>query len=427
MAGLPPFFGFIGKEALYEGALHGQILPGVVAVAALLANAMMIAIAGAVGLNPFIGDRKAAKAEPGDPPLAMWVGPAVLAGCGVAFGIVPEMVDHALIGPMAKSVAGHPVETHLALFHGLNLALGLSLVTFALGYGLWRALPMLRARLIALEGSGIVAGLAQARVPVVSMAFGLIDSILPKRRIARFEDGYDVTIAVLDRAGGNGSAVLQSGIMTRYLRATFAVMAGMILIAFVLAGRLPAINWQPAPVLGLFAALMMTLGTLVLPFTNRRLLKITALGLVGAGVALAFALFGAIDVAVTQLMVETLVVVIIAVALLKLPRIVPSSVTPARVRLANLAVSVAMGLAFALGLAASIEGTLDRSVTDYYEKASATVAYGRNIVNVILVDFRGFDTMGEIAVIAVAGLASLALLAAGGLARVQNQRPEGDR
>jgi multicomponent Na+:H+ antiporter subunit A len=114
------------------------------------------------------------------------------------------------------------------------------------------------------------------------------------------------------------------------------------------------------------------------------------------------------------------------VALLKLPRIVVQPM-PLRRRLANLAVSGAMGLAFALGLAAAVEGELDLSVTAYYEKVSAGVAFGRNIVNVILVDFRALDTMGEIAVIAVAGLAALALLAAGGLARVQNQRPEFDQ
>lgn len=428
MAGLPPFLGFIGKEAMYEGALHGDVLPGLVALAALMANAMMIAVAGAVGLTPFIGDRKAAKAEPQDPSLWMWIGPATLAVMGLAFGILPETVDHALIGPMASAVAGRPVEPHLALFHGLNLALALSLATYALGWGLWRALPALRARLIRAEGQGLATTLAAARVPVLSRAVSPFSRLSQPRRIARFEDGYDAGLAAIDAAGRSGSAALQSGSMTQYLRTSFAVMAAMVLGAMALAGHWPRFaQTQPAPPLMWLAVGLMVAGTAVLPFTQRRLLKITALGAVGAGVALIFALFGAIDVAITQLMVETLVVVIIAVALLKLPRIVPRSDEAGRLgRRLSVAIAAAVGTAFAAALAVATEGALDQSVTDYYEKVSATVAFGRNIVNVILVDFRALDTMGEIAVIALAGLAALALLASGGLGRVPKQRPEFD-
>ena len=426
MAGLPPLFGFIGKEALYEGALHAIIVPGLIALALVMANAMMIAIAGAVGLNPFIGERRAAKAEPRDPSIFMWIGPAVLAFLGLAFGALPGTVDHLLIAPMARAVAGYAIDPHLALFHGLNLALGLSLVTFALGYGLWRGLPLVRARLVEAEQNGLIALVAGARVPVVSGLFRLIGTLWRPGRIPRFETGYDAAVAALDAVGSSGSARLQTGVMTRYLRVTFAVMAAMVLGAVMLSGRTPTVVYSSPPTLAWVAAGMIALGTVVLPFTHRRLLKITALGVVGAGVALVFALFGAIDVAITQLMVETLVVVIIAVALLKLPRIVVQPM-PMGVRIGNLFVAGAMGLAFSLGLAAAIEGDLDRSVTAYFEKVSASVAFGRNIVNVILVDFRALDTMGEIAVIAVAGLAALALLAAGGIARVQNQRPEADR
>ena len=428
MAGLPPFFGFIGKEAMYEGALHGHILPSLVALAALLANAMMIAIAGAVGLTPFIGDRRAAKAEPSDPSPLMWVGPAVLAVLGLMFGILPETVDHALIAPMAASVAGHPVETHLALFHGVNLALGLSLVTYALGWGLWQALPVLRARLIHAEERGLSASLAGVRVPVLTLPFRIWTGFAGPGRMARFEGGYDSGLATIDAAGRIGSATLQSGVMTRYMRTSFGVMAAMVLGALALAGHWPSFaSTEPPPPLMWLAAALMAAGTLVLPFTQRRLLKITALGAVGGGVALIFAMFGAIDVAITQLMVETLVVVIIAVALLKLPRIVAQTGREGRTgRRLTVVIATAMGTAFAAALAVATETPLDTSVTDYYEKVSATVAFGRNIVNVILVDFRALDTMGEIAVIAVAGLAALALLASGGLGRLPKQRPEFD-
>jgi multicomponent Na+:H+ antiporter subunit A len=97
--------------------------------------------------------------------------------------------------------------------------------------------------------------------------------------------------------------------------------------------------------------------------------------------------------------------------LLKLPRLTLSAAAR-RARALNLAISAAMGAGVAGALATVMSAPLDERITDYYEKASGPVAHGYNIVNVILVDFRGVDTMGEIAVIATAGLAALALLAA---------------
>jgi multicomponent Na+:H+ antiporter subunit A len=205
---------------------------------------------------------------------------------------------------------------------------------------------------------------------------------------------------------------LQSGRASFYLRVGFATMSLMALGGLMAGGRAPLFASEPPPLIGIGAVVLMAVATVVLPFTTRRFLKITALGVVGVGVALTFALYGAIDVAITQLMVETLFVVIIAVAILKLPRITVSDTPEARrARRWNAAIAALFGAAFAGSVAAVLDGEIDRSVTEYYEQASATLAFGRNIVNVILVDFRALDTMGEIAVIAVAGVAAMALLA----------------
>jgi multicomponent Na+:H+ antiporter subunit A len=407
MAGVMPFFGFIAKEALYEGALHAGP-PGVAAaVAALAANAMMFAFAGAVALNPFVGDRRAAAAEPRDPSPLMWIGPGALAALGLWFGLAPGVADHALIAPMAASVAGRPVEPHLALWHGVNLPLLLSLVTFGLGYLIWRRLPDLRARLVAAEGRGLMDS-AQGRR-------GLAGALLGRHGLRRFEGGYDAAVKIVHDVSRDFARLFQSGRLVGYLRLTFGAMAAVTLAAlgaaFAGGAGPPAVPSQPAPATGLIAAALIAAGTLALPFTASRLLQIMALGVVGTGVALFFAIYSAIDVAITQLMVETLVVVIIAVALLKLPRLTLSA-EARRARLTNLAISGAMGAAVAGALAAVMSAPLDERVTDYYEKTSGPVAHGYNIVNVILVDFRGVDTMGEIAVIATAGLAALALLAA---------------
>jgi len=149
-------------------------------------------------------------------------------------------------------------------------------------------------------------------------------------------------------------------------------------------------------------------GAVTTVVTRSRLLAILALGLLGSAVAAIFVFYGAIDVAMTQLLVETLIVVIVAVALLRLPRL-----TPARgleVRWGHLGVALATGVATTLALTAVLGTQIDRRITDFFEQASAPEAFGRNIVNVVLVDFRALDTLGEIAVVVVAALGAVALL-----------------
>jgi multicomponent Na+:H+ antiporter subunit A len=149
-------------------------------------------------------------------------------------------------------------------------------------------------------------------------------------------------------------------------------------------------------------------GAVATVVTRSRLLAILALGLVGSTVAAIFVFYGAIDVAMTQLLVETLVVVIVAVALLKLPRLTPNP--GLRIRWAHLGISTAVGTGVALSLMAVLTADLDRRVTTFFEQSSYPDALGRNIVNVILVDFRALDTLGEIAVVVIAALGAVALL-----------------
>ncbi|MGF1659183.1 MAG: hydrogen gas-evolving membrane-bound hydrogenase subunit E [Rubrimonas sp.] len=386
MAGLAPLFGFIGKELIYEGALHAGFVGVIVALAALAANAMMIAIAGGAGLAPFIGPLRSPKAEPAEGHWAMLAGPVVLAGLGLLFGLAPKIAETLLVGPTAASVMGAPVEVHLYLWHGLNLPLMLSLATFALGIWLYLKRETLRARLTAFDAAG---------------------------RAPSCETGYDRAVAGLLGGGARLTRAVQTGLLTDYFRVGVIVLAAMLGAALVLGGGAPIPTPEGSPPMLLAASALIAVATLTLPFTERRLLMITALGIVGVGVALLFAIFSAIDVAITQLMVETLVVVILAVALLKLPRVEFRTTAAARRRnRVNAAAAAALGLTVTLALAAAVSQPLDKSVTAYFENASATLAYGRNIVNVILVDFRALDTMGEIAVVAIAGLAALALLAA---------------
>jgi multicomponent Na+:H+ antiporter subunit A len=193
------------------------------------------------------------------------------------------------------------------------------------------------------------------------------------------------------------------------MRITFVALALVLWGAVAISG-----GDRPTPELGLPAINYVTMaiilvGTVVVITTRSRLLAITALGVVGTGISIIFVLYGAIDVAMTQLMVEILIVVFLAVALLRLPR------TPERkgFRVGDAGIAGAVGLGVTITLISVLGTPLDMQITEYFEAKSAPEAFGRNIVNVILVDFRALDTLGEIAVIVIAAIGAVAALTAG--------------
>ncbi len=380
MAGLPPLFGFIGKELIYKSADYAPALGGAVAAAALAANAMMIACAGLVGLRPFFGARRSPGDRPADPGWGLWLGPVVLAVLGLSFGLAPFAIERALVAPMVIAVSGGPPAIDLALWHGVNRALLLSLATYALGLALYLVVDRIRDGLAAAEPG-----------------------------LPRTEAWYDAALAGALRLAAATTNAIQNGLMTSYMRRTFAVFAALVWGALVLGqgAAWPRLTAPPDLIDWTIVALIVG-SVIVVLRTPSRLTAIAALGGIGAGIAIVFVLYGAIDVAMTQLFVEILVVIFIAIAMVRLPASGAVGFRPG-----NAVVAGALGLGVALATLSVLGADLDRFMTGYFEAASYPEARGRNIVNVILVDFRGFDTLGEIAVIVVAGVAAVAALRAG--------------
>ena len=381
MAGFPPFLGFIGKELKYEGALAVSSEPFFVAAAAVAANAMMVAVAGIVALRPFIGKRLPTPKEPHEAPAAMWIGPFVLACCGLAFGLSPALIADTLVQPAVSAIQGRPETVYLALWHGINLPLVLSLLTFALGLAIFAFHRRIRAGL----------GWVEAQLPTT--ADQVWDRIL---------DGLKWVAAVQTRA-------LQSGVLRNYLLIVFctlAVIVGATLIA-TNAIRLPT-SWPNLLVKDWVVTALIAAGAILTVFARSRLAAICALGAVGIGVALIFVMFGAPDVAITQLLVETLVVVLVAVVMLRLPQLERDRRTTRRRW--DAVVAIALGCIVTLVLVAVVQGPIDLTISEYFGAESVPEAHGRNIVNVILVDFRALDTFGEVAVVAAAALGAYALI-----------------
>ncbi|WP_292294188.1 putative monovalent cation/H+ antiporter subunit A [Marivita sp.] len=378
MAGFPPFLGFIGKELKYAGAIAVASEPVLVAGAALLSNALMLAVAGVVAFRPFWRGSVPSTQSPQEAPWQMWLGPILLAGLGALFGIYPDLLQVALIAPTVISLTGEVGEVkELKLWAGINVPLMLSIATFVLGLLIYAGHVRLRAFL----------GRAFAVLPDLDLGWD------------RFLDGLKAFAKWQTR-------IVQNGKLSSYLFATFLTIAAGLLLTLVYTGLptiavdLSDVEWKHASI-----ALLTIAGAVLALFTNSRIAGIAALGVVGIGIALIFIVFSAPDVAITQLLVETLIVVLVAVVMLRLP-----SLPKAEFRLSHALLSVAVGASVSLILIAVVSSPLDMRLTDYFEATSWPEAFGRNIVNVILVDFRALDTFGEIAVVVIAALSAYALL-----------------
>jgi multicomponent Na+:H+ antiporter subunit A len=383
MAGFPLFFGFIGKEIMYQGALTEEMFRPFATTAVLLANSLMAAVAGIILLGPFFGRRPPEMGSVCEAPWTMRLGPAVMGLLGIVFGLIPDWIGTNLIEPAVHAI--HPVDDKIdmALFHGFNAPLLLSIITLILGGLIYFLRGPARAAVAA----------AIDRLPVTAdrVYQGSLDRFL--------------------KAAGNLTATLQNGSLHRYLVVIAASMiaavgwpwAGCVREAL----RLPSAGDQVGAmglVVFIAAATAAVLGA------KRRLGAIASLGAVGAGVAMLFLVFGAPDLALTQLLVETLTVIIVSLVLLKLPPMETARQRSRRRRSVDAAVALCVGLLIASLLMGIVELPLDRGLTAFFEAKSYSAAHGRNIVNVILVDFRSLDTLGEITVVVLAAWAAAALI-----------------
>ena len=400
MGGLPPFLGFIAKEEIYAALPSGP--RGVILVLVLVAgNAMMAAAGFAVGLKPFLGKPsvKAVTAHEGG--AGLWLPPMLLSIGGLLAALFSADFHGIVSSPMASAVAGQRLTVTASAMPHAGLPLVYSLITLALALGLYLALDRLRP------------GLAR-----------LLEALGPGP-----DAGFDSLIRSYVRLATRFTRMVQTGRLERYVTASIAALALILLVPMALYGEWPSLPLWPAGVQlhELVFMVIAVAGLWAVLSAQNRLTAIVALGIQGFAVAVLFLLFGAPDLSFTQFMIETLSVVVLALVMTRL-RLSPSDHRPAGERLIDGALALACGTGLTLLLMAATEGPFNRSLTEFYNMTSKTIAHGANVVNVIIVDFRGTDTLGEIAVVMVTGLAILALLrlSAGRPVKLADNDPDAD-
>ena len=381
MAGMPLFAGFVAKEQFYDSirlaAVHG-VGRGFL-IAASVAASMCLGAAGLIaGVAPFRG-RSVPTPASHDAPVSLWLGPVTLGGAGLILGFFPALLSTP-IALAGASVTGIVSTVSVVLWHGFTGTLALSAATLAGSIALFTS----RRRLWRLGWPAAV----------------------------HAERLYSGTLTALDAISRRIAPVLQSASLRSYVLTVTATAVVLVAIALVMARILPpprrwtSIQFHE----GVLAALIVA-GALSAAFARSTMTAVLSLGVVGYGVAVTYALLGAPDLAMTQFAVETLTGVIFVLVFSKLRGFGDLSSRFVKVRDALVAIAVG-ALVTTLVLFIGSSGTTSRLST-YFAETAPRLGHGDNVVNVILVDFRGFDTLGETTVLVTVAIGVRALLLIG--------------
>lgn len=381
LAGFGPVFSFIGKELLFEAVLEAEEARILLVPAAVFAGALFVAVAGITGIRPFFGAPRPTPKHAHEAPVSMWIGPALLAVLGLPLGVTPDLVERLLVSAAAASVLGEPAGLDLALWQGFNLALLLSVVSVSVGLGLYLGWTRLRRATPWME---------------VALTWG------PAR-------GYSLALAGVNAVARAQTRLLQNGYLRVYLMITIGTTAGLGGYTLLRTDSLEAPgSWAGVQFYQAGLAVLMLLAALTATISTSRLAAVASLSVVGYGVALIYILFGAPDLAMTQFLVETLTVILFVLVFYHLPRL--RGLSGGLTRLRDAAIALAAGGFITALVLAAIAGRAESRLASYFAEESVPLGHGRNIVNVILVDFRALDTLGEITVLAVAAFGVFALL-----------------
>jgi multicomponent Na+:H+ antiporter subunit A len=384
MAGVAPTIGFVAKEATLTSLLEGGADPA--ALIPLIGIVLGSVLTAAYGIRFVWGafwTKKDAVGQPlprtewPDPPLGFLAAPVLLSALTVVAGVAAPLLDVALSGyadTMPEAGDGHPY--HLALWHGLEPALFLSLGSIALGFGL----------------------------------FWLVQRTKWHSRVLPFTaaDVYNLTLRGVARASVWTTTLTQRGSLPVYVGTIFVVFVaaeGTALLASP-QWRISLDAWQTP--MQLVVAPIMILAGIVAVRARKRYTGVVLVSVTGLGMVLLFATSGAPDLALTQVLVETVTLVAFALVLRRIPARLGehnASVLP----VARAVIAVAVGVTMAVIAVVATGARVADPISEAFPALAYELGHGKNVVNVALVDLRGWDTMGELSVLILAatGVASL--------------------
>ncbi len=387
MAGVPPLNGFLSKEMFYESSLEmGELLGGpftfLIPACAVLGGIFTFAYSIKLIDGIFLGEKHHDHLPEHihEPPMSMLIPAAFLAGLVVLFGLVPSIPIHNIIEPTVSGIVLEQVHLHVKLWHGFTTSLMMTIVTFILGIATYTQYN----RIAAWQDR------FNARLPWISVNYY-----------------YDWAVDNAKQQAFRFSSFTQPGNIKTYLNAMLLLMIFLILLPMTLltANIIPEVlNFNIAPYEALLM-LLMVIAALASAALPRYLPAIIALSFLGYSVSLLFIYLKAPDLALTQVLVETLSTIIFLLAITKIPQKYKETISKPTL-LRDLLISGAVASTIFIVLINATNGIVAplESLSHYFIQNSLPLAGGHNIVNVIIVDFRGYDTLGEISVLCLAAL-----------------------
>ncbi|MFW6348344.1 MAG: hydrogen gas-evolving membrane-bound hydrogenase subunit E, partial [Cyclonatronaceae bacterium] len=302
------------------------------------------------------------------------------------FGLLPFLLD-GLLGEAARAIGGLPaLDMHLALWHGVNTALILSIITLLGGIGVYLIWDKFR------DSAGY-------------QGYDKVMGEAPKK-------GYENWLAGTLKLAAVQTRFFQSGYLRYYMLTLIGFFILLVGTTFALKVETLAV-FSPGDIMFYewVLAFIIVIAASSALVASSGLVAIASLGVVGYSISMFYVLFSAPDLAITQVLVETLTVILAALVLIHIPKFKGTAKATSKIRDGILAAGV--GLIVSLLIIAMLAVDMNLFMTDYFAANSYVVAHGKNIVNVILVDFRALDTFGEITVLGVAGLGVYSLIKIG--------------
>lgn len=382
-AGLPFTFGFIGKDLVYEATLHSPwndyvwILTGL----AIATNIGLVAAGFMAGIKPFVGNLPSQFEHVHLPSKSLWIPPLLLALLGIVFGVLPSFAGDYLSVPAASSIGATFFTKNLQIWH-LNLILILSIATLLLGsiVYLWNKPSQSKLKQLA-----------------------RFDNIAPQRIIT----GYANDIV---RFANWFTNLFHNGYLRSYHLKIILFAEALLAYKLWISGPIQLDLWTLTyPDIYEVVIVAVLIGALyIIVTTPSRLTSVVSMSVIGYCICLIFVIYSAPDLAMTQFTIDTLSTVLFVLVLYKLPGFI--NFASKKILYRDAIVSLGFGITISLVALKAWSEPIARDISNFYGENAYLLAKGKNVVNVILVDFRGIDTMFETVVLSIAALGVYSLI-----------------
>ena len=381
-SGIPPTVGFLGKDLIYEAALGQTFLSAVFTAALVITNILLLYAGFVVGIKPFFGRTPPEFKKVKLPSPLLYIPPIILAVGSLAFGLFPSLLQNGILNSAQLAVVGSEIKSTLKLWHGFNLILLLSSITI---------------------GSGLLLYFLMSPTDSKLKFINKFKGISPKTIVEKLAN-------LFAKLAGFYSNTLQNG----YLR-TYILIIMLYFIALIgypmFSNIILELDYSELLKLTIYEVsimAIMVISILVIVSTKSRLTTIVAMGVVGYSMCLLFVFYSAPDLAMTQFLIDTLTVILFVLVLYKLPLYL--NLTGKRVKFRDGLVAISFGIIITFLALMVLNEPAQKEVGDFYASNAYTLAKGKNVVNVILVDFRGIDTFVEIIVLSIAAIGVFGLM-----------------